>query len=185
MSPRNCRRAVLASVLGAVAIVGAASMAWACTTFAKIDLSVSSGVPGTAILVTGENAAPNGQVALRWDSRTAPQVATAVTDADGKFAASVKAPDAVGGVHVLLATDSKGHIARGAFEIAGGAAVAGAADAGFRTASTPVQSTDWLRFGANLLGFGMAAAVAVLGALVLRRRPVPVAAPVRSRVAED
>ncbi len=175
------RRAVLASVIGAVAaLVGAASVAWACTAFARVNLSVASGAAGTSILVTGDNAAPNGQVALRWDSRTAPQVATAVTDADGRFSATVQAPEGVGGVHVLLATDSKGQIARGAFELTGAPAPAG--EPGFRTGAAPVQPTDWLRLGANLLGFGLAGAVAVLGGLVLRRRPVPVA--LRNRVAE-
>src|SRR4051794_37732407 len=112
---RMSRGAVLATMIGVAAIVGAAGVAWACTTFSMINLSASSGQPGSEIMVTGENAAPNSQVVLRWDSRTAPQVAAATVDAAGKFAVPVKAPEASGGVHVLLATDGQGQIARGAF----------------------------------------------------------------------
>lgn len=174
------RRAVVASMIAVAAVVGAAGLAWACTTFSMINLSVSSGLPGSQILVTGENAAPNSQVVLRWDSRTAPQAAAATTDAAGKFAVPVNAPEASGGVHVLLATDGQGAIARGAFEISSGAALTSAP--AFRTGAAPAQPTDWLRLGANLLGFGLAGAVSVLGIAVLRRRPVPVT--LRSRVAE-
>lgn len=166
------RRAVLASVIGVAAVVGAAGMAWACTTFSMINLSASAGAPGTQIMVTGENAAPNSQVVLRWDSRTAPQAASATVDAQGKFAVPVKAPEATGGVHVLLATDGQGQIARGAFEISPAGTVS--AQPGFHTEAAPAQPTDWLRLGANLLGFGLAGAVAVLGVAVLHRRPVPV-----------
>jgi len=167
------RRAVVASVIGVVAVVGAAGFAWACTTFSMINLSVSAGAPGSEIMVTGQNAAANSQVVLRWDSRTAPQVAVATADADGKFAVPVKAPQqASDGVHVLLATDGQGQIARGAFEVSSTGPLAAAP--GFHTGSAPAQPTDWLRLGANLLGFGLAGAVAVLGVAVLRRRPVPV-----------
>src|SRR5205085_5506718 len=105
---------------------------------------------------------------------TAPQVAAATVDAAGKFAVLVKAPEASGGVHVLLATDGQGQIARGAFEISTGAALA--SEPAFRTSAAPAPSTDWLRLGANLLGFGLAGAVSVMGVAVLRRRPVPVLA---------
>jgi hypothetical protein len=162
----------LASVIGVAAVVGAAGLAWACTTFSMINLSVSSGAPGAEIMVTGQNAAANSQVVLRWDSRTAPQVAAVTADADGTFSVPVKAPDATGGVHVLLATDGQGQIARGAFEISSTGALTAAP--GFHTGAAPAQPTDWLRLGANLLGFGLAGAVAVLGIAVLRRRPVPV-----------
>ena len=172
MSPRISRRAVVASVIGVFAVVGAASLAWACTSFTTINLSVSSGAPGTEIMVRGENAAPNSNVVLRWDSRTAPRVATIATDGAGKFAVPVKAPDAIAGVHVLLATDGQGAIARGAFEIPAGAG--STTDLTAHTAAAPAQPTDWLRLGANLLGIGLAGAVAVLGLAVLRRRPVPV-----------
>ncbi len=180
MGRRMGGRTVLASVIGVAAVVGVAGLAWACTTFSMINLSASAGAPGSEIMVTGQNAAPNTQVVLRWDSRTAPQVATATADADGKFAVPVKAPDATGGVHVLLATDGQGQIARGAYEISSTGALTSAP--GSHTGTAPAQPADWLRLGANLLGFGLAGAVAVLGVAVLRRRPVPVA--VRSRVAE-
>lgn len=176
MSRSRANRSVHARVIGVAAgvgvVVGVASVAWACTTFVRVNLSVSAGAPGTEILVTGQDATPSSQVVLRWDSRTAPQTANVMADADGKFVVPVKAPEAAGGVHVLLATDSKGQIARGAFEISSGGALS--SEPGFRTGPAPAQPTDWLRLGANLLGFGLAGAVSVLGIAVLRRRPVPV-----------
>jgi hypothetical protein len=84
----------------------------------------------------------------------------------------VRIPDARSGVHVLLATDGKGQIARGAFEVNTGAPTEGTSSPAYRTDATAAPSTDWLRIGMNLLAVGLLAAVPLVALGVLARRPV-------------
>lgn len=170
------RRGFVAGVVGAAALLGVAGLAFACTTFSMLNLSATSGVPGTEVVVKGEGAAPNAPVLLRWNARNAPVMAQATTDAQGAFAVPVKVPEGRLGVHVLLATDGDGVMARAAFEAVGATGERADGEPAFRFDALPAQSTNWLQVGVNILGFGLLAAIPVLGLAVLRRRPVPVAA---------
>jgi hypothetical protein len=156
------------------AVLAVSSLAWACTAFSTINLSTSSGAPQTEVVVRGEGAAVNAPVVIRWDSRTGVKLAETMVDGNGTFAVPIRIPEARPGVHVLLATDGKGEVARQAFEVAGPARQLAAPSPTFRSDPAPAQGTDPLRLGMNVLALGVLAAVPVLGALVLVRRPVPV-----------
>ncbi|MFP5316868.1 MAG: hypothetical protein ACLGI2_01095 [Acidimicrobiia bacterium] len=165
-------RVALASVLGAAAVLGVAGLAWACTNFATLNLSGAAGPAGTEVVATGGQAQPGVPVALRWNSRSAPAVATATPDAQGAYTVAVRVPEAATGVQVLLATDRDGNIARAAFEVTGPAAAQ-------PPLGSPGSGTDYGRVGAGVLAVGLLAAVPFAAALLLLRRPA--VAPVRVR----
>jgi hypothetical protein len=166
----------LAAVAGVAAVLALSSLAWACTTFSTLTLSSSSGSAQTEVVVRGEGAAVNAPVVVRWDSRAGVKLAEARVDAAGNFSVPVRIPDAEQGVHVLLATDSKGEVARQAFEVAGpGGKLAAPAPAFHRDRA--IAQTDYARLGLNVLALGLLAVVPVLGALVLLRRPIAVRVP--------
>lgn len=157
-------RVALASALGAAAVLGVAGLAWACTNFATLNLSGAAGPAGTEVVATGAQAQPNVPVALRWNSRSAPVVATATPDAQGAYTVPVRVPEAATGVQVLLATDRDGNIARAAFEVTGPAAVQ-------PPVAMTTSATDYGRIGAGVLAVGLVAAVPLAAALLLSRRP--------------
>lgn len=184
-STRGSRRASLAA-FGAVAtvLVGVAT-AWACTSFQTIKPSLDVGEPGTVVSVTGAGAKAGGAVELRWDSRTAPVAATADADESGAFQASIVVPDVSRGVHVILATDSAGQLARAAFEVvpAAGVGVAGglAADTGstVRVSESRETGPELVRTGLVVTALALAVGVPVgtLATLAWRRPPAPAPAP--------
>jgi len=157
-------RVALATVVGAAAALGVAGLAWACTNFATLNLSGTAGRAGTEVVATGANAQPNVPVALRWNSRSAPVVATATPDAAGAYTLPVRVPEAATGVQVLLATDRDGNVARAAFEVTGPALAP-------MPVSTPAPGPDPARVGATVLALGLLAAVPFGAALLLWRRP--------------
>ena len=157
-------RVALAAVLGTAAVLGVASLAWACTNFATLNLSGTAGPAGTEVVATGANAQPNVPVALRWNSRSAPVVASATPDAAGAYTVPVRVPESASGVQVLLATDRDGNVARAAFEVTGPAPVR-------VPLSTPASGPDPVRIGATVLALGLLAAVPFGAALLLWRRP--------------
>ncbi|MDQ4132941.1 MAG: hypothetical protein M3179_06960, partial [Actinomycetota bacterium] len=181
---------LLASAVGVVMVIGAAS-AWACTNLASLNPSQTSGNPGTQITLTGTAYATKGgsDVAIRWNSTTAPPLTTVKADPAGTIRAEVTIPaDAKPGNHILIATqdytDSSGVTtaaygtpARATFTV-GGAAPAPAPPAA-ATASA-AASSDGTPAGlvalTVLLGIGglvlFAGGLAVF-ARQTRRRPVP------------
>ncbi len=174
------RRVALAAVAGMAAVLGLSSLAWACTTFSTLKLSSSSGSPQTEVVVRGEGAAVNAPVVVRWDSRTGVKLAEARVDAAGNFSVAVRIPDAAPGVHVLLATDAKGEVARQAFEVAGPGGELAAPTPAFRS-DHRVARPDYASLGMNVLALGLLATVPVLGTVVLVRRRVPVPAGASAR----
>ncbi|MGH9279754.1 MAG: hypothetical protein ACRD12_16855 [Acidimicrobiales bacterium] len=166
------RKAVVAGIVAVAAVMGAASLAWACTTFSRLDLGASTARAGAEVAVRGEDAAVNAPVVLRWDSRTAPVIGRATTDAAGTFTATVKVPETAPlGVHVLLATDANGELARGAVEVVGAAGERTPAQAAFRTDAQPAAATDWLKVGTGILAVAALAMVPLLGLALLSRKP--------------
>ena len=160
-------RIALATVLGAAAVLGVAGLAWACTNFATVNLSGASGPAGSELVATGAYTQPGVEVALRWNSRTAPVVATAVPDAAGAYSVPVRVPEASSGVQVLLAVDRDGNVARAAFEVTGPAAAPAAA---VPVAAAPA-GPDHGRIGAAVLAAGLLAAVPFAAGLLMWRRP--------------
>lgn len=98
-----------------VALVVTAATAWACTNLASLNISSTSGRPGTTLDISGTAYATKGgsDVVVRWDSLNGPVLTTVKPDAAGTIHGSVTVPaDARPGPHILLAmqdyTDSKG-----------------------------------------------------------------------------
>ncbi|HVL28928.1 MAG TPA: hypothetical protein VM390_12320 [Acidimicrobiales bacterium] len=166
-------RMALAAILGVAALLGAAGLAWACTNFATLNLSGAAGPAGAEVVATGQHAQPNVPVALRWNSRSAPVVATATPDGAGAYQVPVRVPATASGVQVLLATDRDGNVARAAFEVTG-AATSPAAPAAARPAGP-----DAIRIGSAILALGLMAAVPFAAGLLLWRRPALAEARVR------
>ncbi|MDQ4133414.1 MAG: hypothetical protein M3179_09465 [Actinomycetota bacterium] len=185
------------AVVGAAVFVTAAS-AWACTNLASLNPSLTTGNPGTQINITGTAFATKGgsDVAIRWDSATAPPLTTVKADAAGTIRAQVTIPaDAKPGNHILLATqdytDAKGITtaaygtpARASFTVGSTTAAppAPAATATPSAAASSSGSPGGLIALTALLGIGglalFGAGLAVF-ARQTRRRPVP--APVEQR----
>ena len=184
------RIGLLASAVGVVMVIGAAS-AWACTNLASLNPSQTTRNPGTQITLTGTAYATKGgsDVAIRWNSTTAPPLTTVKADPAGTIRADVTIPaDAKPGNHILIATqdytDSKGVTtaaygtpARASFTV-GSAAVAPAPPAA-ATASA-AASSDGTPAGLIALTvlLGIGGLVLFAGGLALfarqtRRRPVP------------
>ena len=161
--------------LGAIAVLGAASVAWACTTFSMINLSAAAGPANSEVTVKGTSAAANAPVTLRWDSRTATPAAQAMADGEGNFTVPVRVPDAGQGVHFLVAIDGDGDVARGAFEVTTGAP-SPATDSSFNAAPTTGEPNQALRTGITMLGLGLMAMVPLTGLVVLTRPRVRVRA---------
>ena len=186
----NKRVGAVMGFLGAVAVLGAASVAWACTTFSMINLSAASGPASSEVTVKGTNAAANAPVALRWDSRTSAPVAQATADAEGNFTVPVRVPDTGQGVHFLVATDGNGDVARGAFEVTSGAmggtmaSLNSGSSLSASPGSTSAAPNRALEAGIAVLGLGLLASVPVAGMMVLARRPARVAVRVRSSRSE-
>lgn len=97
-------------------MVFTASLAWACTGLASLSSSAASTSPGQRMEIAGQGYAKNGgNVSVRFDSGWGDVLATARSDRNGKFRASVDVPELTPGDHVLLAIQS---------DAAGGAIVA-------------------------------------------------------------
>ena len=161
----NRRMGAVVGFLAAAAVLGAASVAWACTTFSMINLSAMSGPANSEVTVKGTSAAANSQVTLRWDSRTSTPVAQATTDAEGNFSVAVKAPDAGQGVHFLVAIDGDGDVARGAFEVTTGPL----SETSAFNSSPSADPDQGLRTGVLALAIGLMLLVPVAGMVVLAR----------------
>ena len=99
------RRAVLALVLGALA-VGGGALAWACTP----DAYLYTGAPqmsdsGGTVAVGGEKFVPGETVQVHWNSADGPVVATAVAGGDqGTFHTVASIPAGATGRNFLVAT---------------------------------------------------------------------------------
>ena len=110
------KRLPLVGAGGALAaLVVTAATAWACTNLASLNISSTSGAPGTRLDISGTAYATKGgsDVVVRWDSLNGPILTTVKPDAAGTIHGSVTVPaDAKPGPHILLATqdytDSKG-----------------------------------------------------------------------------
>lgn len=163
------KRTVVGAFLGAAAVVVAASAAWACTSFSTLRLGQTSGGPGTELAVTGAGAEAGKPVTLRWGSLTGPVLATAVVDAGGAFAIPVTVPEGLGGVHVVLAIDAAGDVARAAFEVTG-ARYGGGSSAGTGAGGAGGSPSQPLAGGLLILALGVGGLAVVGGGLAVAGR---------------
>ena len=106
------RTTALLGVCVAAAALLATSAAWACSSNVAVNpLSVLAGPPGTEVTVTGLSPTTE-PVEIRWNGLSGPVLATVVPRDLGErpmtFSASVKIPDALPGVHYLVAVGDNG-----------------------------------------------------------------------------
>jgi hypothetical protein len=95
-----------------VAVLALASAAFACTNLAALNLSSSSGLPGTQITVTGSAFAKppkNTPVELHWNGVNGPLLATITPDAAGAInPTNITIPaDAKPGFYTIVATQTE------------------------------------------------------------------------------
>lgn len=103
--------------LAAVAVpLAAASVAYACTSLATINLSPGSGPAGTTVTVTGKGFVPHdsssgtpGNAYVRFDSQRGPILAEATpAGSGGRFTVEIQIPQSADpGNHVILATQNR------------------------------------------------------------------------------
>src|SRR5205085_9557017 len=81
------RRAALFVMAGAAAtVLGAGSLAWACTVIPTVvGANPASGGVGAPVVIEGEGATAGTPVEVRWDSLTGPMLATATPTPEGRF----------------------------------------------------------------------------------------------------
>ena len=183
-------------LIGATGVVAAvlvtAATAFACTNLASLNISSSSGSPGTTLQISGTAYAIKGgsDVVVRWDSLTGPILATVKPDATGTIHGTVTVPaEAKPGPHVILATqdytDAKGVTtaaygtpARAGFTIGAVPAAPAASEA----AATSAAAADTSGSSSGLIALTIALGVgglALFGAGLAvvarqtRRRPTP------------
>ncbi|MDQ4132902.1 MAG: hypothetical protein M3179_06750 [Actinomycetota bacterium] len=106
-----------------------ASAAFACQRLVDAHLRPKSGPSGTEVSITGGNYIANRQVEVRWNSRTAPPLVVATTDASGRFHATFRVPNAPAGYHTVIVTQTapsgvpcSGCPGRASFNVTGGTA---------------------------------------------------------------
>jgi hypothetical protein len=101
----------VAVAMGAVLVVWA-STAWACTSLASLNLSTSTGQPGSSVNFNGSSFSPDGgvgpDVVLHWNGIAGPVLATIKPDATGSISGTVTIPQADPGQYVIVATQSDG-----------------------------------------------------------------------------
>ncbi|MGH9124209.1 MAG: hypothetical protein ACRDZ8_05705 [Acidimicrobiales bacterium] len=99
------------TVVGAFALIWASS-AWACTSLASLNLSSSSGVPGSSVNLNGSSFSPNPgpiqAVVVHWNGINGPVLATITPNAVGSISGTVTIPQAAPGQYVIVATQSDG-----------------------------------------------------------------------------
>jgi hypothetical protein len=100
------RRKLLA-IFGLLALgVGGASLAWACTPHALLDVRPMSGYSGQSVVLEGHSFVPSGPVQIMWNDSP---VTTVTADARGNFVTNVTIPQASPGVYYFVAIASDIH----------------------------------------------------------------------------
>lgn len=181
-----------AGVIGTVA----AAAAFACTNLATMNLSSSSGNPGTVVTVTGSSfAAAKGTdaptpVVLRWNGLDGAELAAPVPDSAGNISATFAVPQGSPGYYVIVATqrdeggDKYGTPARASFQILGPSGESAVQQPVAQTPATVASDPSSsgmiaLTVGLGVLGLALFGAAFTSFVRQARRRDVPVTAPVR------
>lgn len=178
-------------------VLGAASLAWACTAQLGFDVDPGGGVAGTPVTGSGDGAP--GPVEIHWNGADGPVVATAPVGPDGIFAVGFTIPEVAPGTYTVVATSNQGGRAfasPASFQVTAAQAPTGpstqtvAADlwSGFGSADGLATNSDasrvvgssggdgsQLAVGVGLLGSGLVALGAGFTVAEVRRRKAAVA----------
>lgn len=178
---------------GAVAavVLGFASLAWACTNFARVDaINPPADAARSEVTVRGVVGGVNTPVELRWNALNGQVVGEARADASGAFSVRGTIPDAAPGVYSIIAVAGESGIGRVAFEVTapagtqpvvspvglGGASGSDSRlwsgyDAGSGRLDSPAGESDWaMRLGIGVLAVGLAGTFAGVTVAAHRRR---------------
>lgn len=169
----KAKRMALAGAAGLAALVVVAGVSWACTSFSTISLSAPVAAAGEEVVVTGAGAKADAPVVVRWNSRSGAKLAETMVDGDGSFSVPVRIPEGQAGLHVVVAVDGDGDLARAAFEMVPSAVGAGSsAPATFGAGSATAAPGDNLVLGVGALAVGLVIAAGGTFAAVTGRRRV-------------
>lgn len=106
--PSKSRAVQTLVVVGALVVpLTVVSIAFACARLATLKLNRSTATEGATVTAVGRNFnndAKSSPVALRFNSRTGPVLWEGRPNRQGKFVASFRAPKAMNGHYVILAT---------------------------------------------------------------------------------
>ena len=195
---RVTRRRLVGLFGGAGAgLVALAAVAYACTNLATLNLSTSTGRPGSQVTVTGSAFGaicvcgpqmPPTPVTIRWGGIQGQVLVEVTPDRPGTLSAAFTVPDAKPGYYVIVATqrdantgiDTYGTPARATFEILGprGESVVNQSELEVATATEDSVSTGLVAFTIGLGVAGLALLAGGSAAVIrqLRGRKVPAAA---------
>lgn len=167
------RRVAVLTAAAAAAVLGMASMAWACTNSIRIEAVAPSVERAAASLVVqGAQAVAGSTVELRWNRIDGPVLAQARADGAGSFSATMDVPQVSPGIYVVTAT-SQGNVARAAMAVGLDGALT-PYDASVDVAGTsdkPGTSTGMTALAVGLLL--LASGTVVVWARRTRVRPAP------------
>lgn len=108
------------AVAGVVAVLSAASMAWACTYQPRIvGVTPQATERGGVVRMTAQGVAAAQAVEIRWNGTEGLKLAETRSDAVGNFSVDVAIPDVAPGVYSLVAVAGSNAVARAAFEVTG------------------------------------------------------------------
>lgn len=164
-------------VVGGVVVatmVTLAGLAWACTSFIRIE-SITPGTEQPATTkIEGSGAVAGAAVAVRWNGVEGPVIGQAEADEAGRFSIEAAVPEVPAGLYVLVADDGETPVGRAAIEITPGAATA--------VSPLPVGSSGpalSTQVGIGLLAGGLVLLAGGFALVTLRQRRVLVPAEVR------
>jgi len=179
------KKIILALSAGACLLALSAGLAWACTPQATFVLSPQTGLGGSPTFLSGEGAAPNVPVEIRWNGLSGPKMAETVSAANGSFAVEVNVPQAASGFYNIVAVPQApdAAVARQPYQVSGaGSAASGNSELwrGFTSNSVSLDSPEpvttplpegatWVGAGIALLAVGTAGAITAV-AIGARKR---------------
>ena len=187
----RARAALLGGSVVASVVFGVASLAWACTNFARVDaINPPADAARSEVTVRGVVGGANTPVELRWNALNGPVVGAANADASGQFSVKGTVPQAEPGIYSIIAVAGEAGVGRVAFEVTAPAGAPPAVspvglngadgpsrglwsgyDAGSSSLDSPASSPDLaIQLGLGLLGVGLAGTLAGVAVATTRRR---------------
>jgi len=169
-------------------MLGAASVAWACTAQTSLYLPTASGPSGGQVTVNGQSAPAGQPVEIFWNNLSGAKLATATADSAGNFSAEVTIPATEPGLHFIMAQSKADQAspARAIFTVgaAGTESVTSKASAdlwtGFAKAQGSTSGSEGLS-GSKQGGLPLGAGIALLSIGALALGSVAVIVPIRRR----
>jgi len=140
----------IGTMLAAMVMLSAASLALACTGQTRIlSITPQAGSPATAITVKGEAIVPGTPVEIRWNGLNGAELANATAGPGGTFSAAVNVPEAAPGVYYLVVSAGETAVARNAFEVTESASASNGRASAANVPGRSVSSDLWNGLSAN------------------------------------